>query len=215
MVSTRFTANKYRELIAPTFQAPKGAVTFGKAATPSLEAASDTFIKKPAPTDPARTALQANRLMTLLRDESNQEKRRSHAAAFFHAMTGQPSLHQNILHKTPQVEEARRVELETIAKTVREMPPAQKLELIRQTTGPASPYSRVAESLLVHQEMPTMKDVIRCVVPGKNDITPASTGAQTAAFGLLMLSSVIMPAAAIMRPDLAAQAVAAAAMAVL
>ncbi|HEY9688121.1 MAG TPA: hypothetical protein V6C52_14195 [Coleofasciculaceae cyanobacterium] len=211
MVSTRFTANKYRELIAPTFQAPKGAVTFGKAATPSWGAASDVFIKKSAPADTARTALQANRLMTLLRDEINQEKRRTNAVAFFHALTGQPPM----FHKTPQVEEARRVELETIAKTVREMPPAQKLELIRQTTGPASPYSRVAEALLVNQEMPTMKDVMRCVAPGKNDITPASTGAQTAAFGLLMLSSVLMPAAAIMRPDLAAQAVAAAATAVL
>lgn len=199
MVGMNFTAVPHRGRIV-TQQAPP--VGFGRDTGKLADLSRtelDTFKKQAQPPD-AKVVLQANRLKEMLLNEMDGEKRKANAVSFYHAMNNQLPL----FHETPRMEEKRLTDIENTARAVREMSPAQKVELIGEVMGTDSPQFAVAKALLLDQKMPLTRDVFNVMTstfqPQDNDVNAASVAGHAAAFGALVVASVVLPFAVVSQP---------------
>ncbi len=200
----------YRRTIVPANQTPvlQGSLP----ATLSKEPAADSFTKTSAlpvtSSEPKAASMtkdvakRANTLKDLLVADGN---RKHNAAALFKAVTGV----QPLGFQSQQASEQKQALLKTEAEAINQMKPAQKLALMQQLTGVESPFSKVAEKVLVQQQTPGLKDVLNCLKPQTQNQMPEAPafGLQAVGLGLLMLP-VVCPAGVLLQPSLLGRVVA-------
>lgn len=196
------------QVLAPQHQ-PKtlpGRVTFtgtdpkAPADAPKVNNGPETDVFQPAADKPDSPAAQAaGRLADFLKTD---EDRKANAAAFFQLVT------EKLPYRaaTPAIEEQKRAELKALAESVRQMTPLQKVELMQKLTGPESPYSKVAETILVNQQLPNMRDVANLFKPQvqQRNFDGIAAAIQGIGLGLLLLP-VLCPASILFRPELLGQ----------
>ena len=159
---------------------------------------TDVFQRK----SPAAAATQVE---TLLKGDPDKK---SNGAKLFELVTGvklAPGM-------TTPADEAKQQNLKAAADTIKAMNPQQKVELMQKLTGPESPYSKIAETILVNQQQPTLKEFVNLFKPEvqKPGLSGIGTAFQGAAMGLLMLP-IICPATLVFNPSLVGQVLATAA----
>lgn len=160
---------------------------------------TDQFEKTPPVNAPQQAASDA---LQLLQDNTG---RKANALALYQAVTGVKPMPITTQQPTePSIDSQDRIQ--ALAQSLQKMSAAEKLDWVRHVTGPESPHSKVAESILVNQNMPSLKELYNCVKPTQavRSLENLSAGVQGAALGMLALS-LVAPTSLLFRPELLGQ----------
>ncbi len=146
----------------------------------------------------SKAAQASDRLAELL---TTSEDRKANAAAFFQAVTGKLPFRVSL-----EAQAEKQAELQALAETVKQMNPQQKVALMQKLTGTESPYSKVAETVLINQQLPNLKDVANLFKPQaqQKSLEGLSVAIQGVGLGLLLLP-ILCPASILFRPELLGQ----------
>lgn len=173
--------------------------------------AADMFVRADKPETSVTSAVSkpATALKELLNQDAN---RKANAAMLFKAVS-------NLLpvgRTEPKLDEGKKAALDVLAQNIQKMTPLQKVDLMREVTGAESPYSKVAETILVQRQTPQLKDMLNCLKPPveNNGMEGLAAGIQAMGMGLLMLP-VLGPTSLLLKPGLFSQVLASLAIAIL
>lgn len=191
----------------PPFGIGKTAPVFRGATEPKVQRkleqglTADTFTRseKTATATKPSVNLTAATIKTLL----SGDDRKHNAAEFFKAVTGIQLPGSKIdMEKSAE----RQARIQATADAIRQMAPAEKVELMRKLCGPDAPGSRIAESVLINHQAPKLNDLFDAARPRTKSPSSEgiSAGIQAVGMGLLMLP-VIAPAGMLLKPDLFGQ----------
>lgn len=203
MVQTGRPNSAAPKVVAPpqrlNFGALTGVDSIVNAALPT-EPKSDVFVRTGVVLESSKVGAQVKALLSADGDK------KANALELFTRITGVRPLGAV---STP-ADEAKQAELKQLAESIQQLAPAQRLALVKAVTGPESPYSQVAEKVLINQQLPTLKEFANMFKPDfkANAKQPGVEGVtaaiQAVGVGLLMMP-IACPASVLFRPELLGQ----------
>ncbi len=198
-------------ILPPTASFPKpvlqGSVRFrGSESTSPASEAGDRFEKRAesGETREKSTGQEAGQKIADFIKSKGFLDRKVAAAQFLKAATGIDHTEYFSQPTEPVSKEAT-----SLAETVKQLQPQEKVDMVKAMTGDASIYAKYVEKVLIHQQKPSLSETFQLFKP---QIQEKNFSGVTAAFGAmgtgLMLMPIVLPSSVLFNPNLAGQLVA-------